>query len=139
MGIALQRDSPKGQNGSGQPLAAAMLAQGGLSAQSIEFPLSNVISRAPSCFSRRHSAFNTAVQAQTSTQLWLQLLWCLPETDPCQELYTARSYALNELFYLQQVPASSRGIGAAQQSSPAATLLRRVTVGIRQGLNVQYC
>ena len=42
----------------------------------------------------------------------------------------AQSDALNELFYLQQVTASSRGIRAAQQSSPAALLLKRITVGI---------
>lgn len=138
MGISLRRDGPNGHLNSGQPFIAEMLSQGGLSAQSIKFPLSNTISRATGCFSRRYLAYNTAAEAQTSTQLWYQLLWCLAETGSCQELYTAWSYALNELFYLQQVTASSRGIRLAQQNSPAAMLLKRITVGICQGLNVQY-
>ena len=139
MGISLRRDSPKGPYSSGRPFTAEMLTQGGLSAQSIRFLLTNGISRTTRCFSRRYLACNTDVQAQTSTQLSFQLLRCLPETNSCQELYTARSYALNELFYLQQATASSRGIRVVQQSSPAATLLKRITVGIHRGLNVQYC
>lgn len=126
--------------GPGQLWAASYCrnaTQGGLSAQSIKFLLSNMISRASRCFSRRSSA-HTAVQTQTSTQLWVQLLWCLPGISSCQELHTAWSYALNELFYVLRVTASSRGIGAAQQSSPAATLLKRITVGTHPGLNVQY-
>lgn len=122
----------------GQPFTAEMLTQGGLSAQNIKFPLTNMITRTTRCFSRRYLTCHTAVQAQTSTQLRFQLLWCLPETESCQELYTAQSYALNELFYLQQVTASSRGIRVAPQSSPAAMLLKRITVGIHRGLNVQY-
>lgn len=58
----------------GQPFTAEMLTQGGLSAQNIKFPLPNMITRTTRCFSRKNLACNTAVQAQTSTQLWFQLL-----------------------------------------------------------------
>lgn len=47
------------------------------------------------------------------------------------------SHAFNELFYLQRVTASSRGMRVARQSGPAAALLRRITLGIHRGLNVQ--
>lgn len=136
MGISLQQDSPKGQRSSGNPFTAQMLTQGGLSAQTIKFPLTNMTSRTTRCSSRRCSACCTSTDFHTA--LVPASRWCLPETSSCQEPYAAQSYALNELFYLQRVTASSRGIRVAQQSSPAAPLPKRITVGIHRGLDVQY-
>lgn len=105
-----QRDSLGGQHSSGQPLPAEMLTQVSLSAQSIAFP--------------RRSPEPPGASAGGLPLRRCRRRLCIPlgrrrlETSPRQELRTARSCALEELVYLQQVTTSSRGMKSCSAEWP---------------------